>query len=207
MDPDNAMYFWRQMTPEQRESTLEERKRHTRPWHGPPHYASESSLYLLSAACYEHQPIIGVSGQRMAEFESELLKTTTERARTVFAWIVLPNHYHLLVDSLDILALLEMHGHLHGRTSFRWNGEDARRGRQVWHRTAETAMKSERHFWASLNYVLHNAVRHGYVERWKDWPYGNAAEYLEDVGRDPAERRWREYPIQEYGDPWDPPEL
>ena len=100
---------------------------------------------------------------------------------------MLPNHYHLLVDSLDILALLEMHGHLHGRTSFRWNGEDARRGRQVWHRTAETAMKSERHFWASLNYVLHNAVRHGYVKRWQDWPYGNAAEYLEDVGRDLAE--------------------
>ena len=24
-------------------------------------------------------------------------------------------------------------------------------------------MKSERHFWATLNYVLHNAVRHGYV--------------------------------------------
>ena len=207
MDPENAMYFWRRMTPEQREATLEERKRYPRPWHGPPHYASESSLYLLSAACYEHQPIIGVSRQRMAEFESELLKTTAERAQTVFAWIVLPNHYHLLVDSGDILALLEVHGHLHGRTSFRWNGEDARRGRQVWHRTAETAMKSERHFWASLNYVLHNAVRHGYVERWQDWPYSNAAEYLEDVGRDLAERRWREYPILEYGNHWDPPEL
>ena len=73
------------MTPEQREATLDEHKRNARSWHGPPHYASESSLFLLSAACYEHQPIIGVSGQRMAEFESELLKTTTERAQTVFA--------------------------------------------------------------------------------------------------------------------------
>jgi putative transposase len=122
------MYVWRRMTPDQREATLEERKRYTRPLHGPPHYASESSLYLLSAACYEHHPIIGVSGQRMAEFESELIKTTAERAKTVFAWIVLPNHYHLVVDSGDILGLLEVHGKLHGRTSFRWNGEDARRG-------------------------------------------------------------------------------
>ena len=134
-------------------------------------------------------------------------ETTAERAQTIFAWIVLPNHYHVLVDSGDILALLKVHGHLHGRTSFRWNGEDARRGRQVWHRAAETAMKSERHFWATLNYVLHNAVRHGYVERWQDWPYSNAAEYLEDVGRDLAEWRWREYPILEYGNNWDPPEL
>jgi putative transposase len=201
------MYLWRRMTPKRREATLEERKRYPRPWHGPPHYASESNLYLLSAACYEHQPVIGVSPQRMAEFESALLKTTAENAQTVFAWVVLPNHYHLLVESADILALLEVHGHLHGRTSFQWNGEDARRGRQVWHRAAETAMKSEGHFWASLNYLLHNAVRHGYAERWQDWPYSNALEYLEDVGRDLAERRWREYPILEYGNVWDPPEL
>ena len=103
MELDHAMYRWRRMTPEQREAILEERKRHPRPWHGPPHYRSESRLYLLSAACYKHQSIIGVSPQRMAEFESDLLRSTAERAQTIFAWIVLPNHYHLLVDTADIL--------------------------------------------------------------------------------------------------------
>jgi putative transposase len=68
-------------------------------------------------------------------------------------------------------------------------------------------MKSESHHWASLNYVFHNAVRHGYVERWQDWPYSNAADYLEEVGRVVAERRWREYPVDEYGKDWDPPEM
>ena len=68
-------------------------------------------------------------------------------------------------------------------------------------------MKSDGHFWASMNYILHNAVRHGYVERWQDWPFSNAAQYLEAAGRDEAERRWREYPILDYGKDWDPPEL
>ena len=68
-------------------------------------------------------------------------------------------------------------------------------------------MKSERHFWATLNYVLHNAVRHGYVERWQDWPYSNAAQYLMDVGHEVAAERWREYPILDYGAEWDPPNL
>jgi putative transposase len=207
MDPDEAMYAWRRMTPEKREAILAERKSSTRPWHGPPHYSSESSLYLVSAACYEHQAIIGISPQRMADFELDLLRTTAERANAIFAWIVLPNHYHVLVDTGDILALVKRHGQLHGRTSFRWNGEDDRRGRQVWHWAAETAMKSERHFLATMNYVLHNAVRHGYVARWQDWPYSNAADYLEECGRDVAERRWRDYPILGYGNDWDPPEL
>jgi putative transposase len=66
-------------------------------------------------------------------------------------------------------------------------------------------MKSERHFYATLNYVLHNAVRHGYVERWQDWPYSNAGQYLANVDHEEAERRWREYPILDYGNDWDPP--
>jgi putative transposase len=68
-------------------------------------------------------------------------------------------------------------------------------------------MKSARHFWATLNYVLNNAVRHGYVERWQDWSYSNAVQYLAEVGHDEAERRWREYPVLDYGKDWDPPEL
>ena len=68
-------------------------------------------------------------------------------------------------------------------------------------------MKSEHHFWVSLNYVLYNAVRHGYVEHWEDWPYSNAARYLESVGREEAEQRWYEYPVLDYGSGWDDPQM
>ncbi len=200
-------YYWRRLTPDQRKDVLVERQRHPRPWHGPPHFIDASGLYLVSAACFEHRPVVGVSPERMAGFEAELLQTVDAGSGQVFAWTVLPNHYHLLVHAPDILGLLHSLGQMHGRTSCRWNGEEHRRGRQVWHRAAETAMKSERHFWVTLNYVLHNAVRHGYVERWQDWPYSNAAEYLAEVGREEAERRWREYPILDYGKDWDPPEV
>ena len=207
MDPDRLMYRWRRMTQEQRKEALEHRQRHRLPWHGPPHYQCNSEHYLITAACYEHKPVIGVTSARMAEFESELLGTAQRACQQIFAWIVLPNHYHLLINAPEVEALLGALGKLHGRTSHGWNGEEARRGRQVWHRAAETAMKSERHFWATLNYVLNNAVRHGYVKRWQAWPYSNAAQYLADVGRDEAERRWREYPILDYGKDWDPPKL
>ena len=207
MNDDKAMYRWRRMSPEQRAETLAFRQRQRLPWHGPPHYESDDGLYLISAACYEHKPIIGLNSDRMAAFESELLEVIESVCERVFAWVVLPNHYHILVRCTDIRALLAALGRLHGRTSFRWNGDENRRGRKVWHRAAETAMKSERHFWATLNYLLNNAVRHGYVEHWQDWPYSSAAQYLEEIGRDEAERRWREYPVLDFGKDWDPPEL
>ena len=207
MAHDGEMYLWKRMTPEQRKEALAHRQRHGLPWHGPPHYEHEAEVYLVSAACYEHKPIIGLSRARMAEFEGELLRTARSACQQVFAWIVLPNHYHLVVHAPRVKVFLGRLGQLHGRLSYRWNGEEHCRGRQVWHRAAETAIKSERHFWATLNYVLHNAVRHGFVERWQDWPYSNAAQYLAEVGRDEAERRWREYPILDYGKDWDPPGL
>src|SRR5437868_8438229 len=181
MAPDRPMYRWRRMTSEQRKEALAQRQRHRLPWHGPPHYQDNGQVYLISAGCYEHQPIVGLSPARMAEFESELLETAHSACQQLFAWIVLPNHYHFLVHAPEVKILLGVLGKLHGRTSHRWNGQEDRRGRQVWHRAAETAMKSDRHFWATLNYVLHNAVRHGYVKRWQDWPYCNAAQYLAEV--------------------------
>jgi putative transposase len=147
MENEGSMYYWRRLTPEQREEVLAQRKRHPRPWHGPPHYIDEPGRFLISGACYEHRHIIGKCPARMAEFESALLQTTQESAQSIFAWVVLPNHYHLLVHTMDVKGLLKGLGQLHGRTSFQWNGDEGCRGRQVWHRAAETAMKSERHFW------------------------------------------------------------
>jgi putative transposase len=201
------MYRWRKMTAKQRAAALSSRQLQHLPWHGPPHYEADSGLYLMTAACYEHHPIIGTSPTRMAEFETALVTTAGEYGQSVFAWIVLPNHYHMLVRALDIKRLLSALGRMHGGTSYRWNGEDGKRGRQVWHRAAETVIKSEGHFWATMNYVLHNAVRHGYVRRWQDWPYSNAAAYLSAVGIEVAKQRWLSYPLFDYGKDWDPPEL
>ena len=135
----------------------------------------------------------------MLDFERQLIEMVLAHSASLFAWNVFPNHYHLLVSTWDVKRLLHELGQLHGRTAFEWNGEDARRSRKVWCNAAETAMKSEGHFWASLNYVLHNVVRHGYVQRWQEWPYSNAEQYLEQVGREtapplarvPAVRLWQ----------------
>jgi len=105
--------------------------------------------------------------------------------------------------SSRIAALREEIGHYNGRSSFNWNGEDNQRGRKVWYNCFEKPMKSERHFWATLNYVHHNPVHHGYVKRWQDWPWSSARQYLETVGSEEAKRIWLTYPILDYGKKWD----
>ncbi|KAA5540756.1 hypothetical protein FYK55_20065 [Roseiconus nitratireducens] len=162
---------------------------------------------MITAACYEHRRIIGQSTERLSDFAQHLCQVLTENSRSVTAWVVLANHYHALVECPSIACMLAALGKLHGRSSYQWNLKDRRRGRRVWCKAAETAMKSEGHFFATVNYIFHNPVRHGYCRRWTEWPHSNVQQYLAAVGREQARRQWNAYPLHEYGDGWDPPEL
>ncbi len=174
------------------------------PWHSPPHRDARHRLtYIFTAACYEHKPIIGVSAKRLSECEEQLLNICEMTGGTLYAWTILPNHYHLLLQTDRIREFRSEIGRFHGRSSFVWNGQDKTRGRQVWFNCFERPMKSERHFQVSRNYIHHNAVRHGYVEQWQDWPWSSAAEFIAEYGRQHVMELWREYPILEYGKKWD----
>ena len=197
-------YAWRKMSDEDRVEALQQRYLRDHPWHGPPHRSSEyESSYLFTAACYEHADIIGTSEERMGDFSDQLLQVLETTCAHIYAWVVLPNHYHALARTQDALQVLAELGLLHGRTSFEWNGEDSERGRKVWHCAVETRMKSQEHQWATMNYLHHNPVKHGYVPQWNDWPFSSAVQFLDGVGRDEALHLWNTYPIQNYGRGWD----
>src|ERR1051325_8546420 len=119
------MYEWRKMSPEERERTLQTRIHKSHPWHSPPHRFSPGiHSYLLSASCYEHRPFIAHSAERLDEFTKQLLETCTLHSQKIYAWCILPNHYHALVQSEDLKALLTEIAKLHGRTSYYWNLEE-----------------------------------------------------------------------------------
>ncbi len=66
MSGDRMMYRWRGMNAEQREHVRKHRQEHRLPFHSPPHYQSDCGLYLMTAACFDHKPIIGTSPERTA---------------------------------------------------------------------------------------------------------------------------------------------
>lgn len=155
------MYLWRKLNPVQQEELLTWRKTHGRPWHSPVRRDSTlTDAYLFTAACYEHSAQIGLNPNRLHQFESGLLDTVRTAAHDLIAWVVLPSHYHFLARTPSAKSMLSALGQWHGRTSHQWNGGENTRGRQVWHRAVETVMKSEGHFWATVNYINHNPVKH-----------------------------------------------
>ena len=199
------MYKWRKMDAAEREETLRLRKQYSKPWHSPPHRDSESNLcYIVSAACYEHKYIVGKSPARFTQLEETLLGILDKHSSEVCAWCVLPNHYYVMVRTDQMEELLAQLGRMHGRTSRQWNLEDNSVGRKVWFNCIERFIRNERHYWATINYIHHNPVKHGFVEKWDLWPFSSAAQYLDEIGRDKAIKIWKAYPVLDYGKEWDP---
>ena len=198
------MYYWRALTDEQREEVRSFRRLGRLPKHSLPHFDSDLDVnYIVTGACYEHKYIVGASATRMQEFADDLVDLFAEYCESIAAWCLLPNHYHVLARTARIKELRAQLGRLHGRTSFRWNGEDGKRGRIVWRNCFERKIRSERHYFATLNYILHNPVHHGYVRSWEEWPWSSAAEDLAALGRETAIQIWKEFPILDYGAGWD----
>ena len=77
----------------------------------------------------------------MTECENDLLEVCWNHASVIYAWCILPNHYHILVKTDCLKDLRKEIGRFHGRSSFKWNGEDQRRGRQVWHNCFDREIK------------------------------------------------------------------
>ncbi len=115
----------------------------------------------------------------------------------------MPNHYHILIQAMNISECKKELGKLHGSTSFLWNKEEKKSGRKCWHRSLAKKIKSEEHLFATINYIHNNPVKHKYVYKWQDWTFSSAKNYLDDVGFEYARKMWLEYPVLEMGKNWD----
>jgi putative transposase len=161
----------------------------------PAHLFRPGATYFITGKTLQGEPILA-TGSRREEFLDSLEFACRQRGWQRVAWVALPNHYHCILKAPEDSAasLSGLVGAVHSYTSRRWNREDGTPGRQSWNQFWDVCLDSLGSFWARINYIHYNPVRHGYVS-------------------DPAEYLWsscREW--QRYGDtlseielayPWD----
>lgn len=196
------MYEYRNLTPEQRAELVKQRLARGFPPHEPPHQVRDREFYLLTAACYEHKKIM-FSESRRQQMLNLIFEKFVMNGVEILAWVVLPNHYHLLVHLTDFNVLSDLFRRNHGSTSYQWNIEDNTKGRKVWYRFSDRAIRSERHYYTTLNYIHYNPVKHGFVKSPYDWVESSVYWYFETFGREWLRDAWVRYPVLDYGKNWD----
>ncbi|KAF0107561.1 MAG: transposase [Anaerolineaceae bacterium] len=197
-------YDYRRLSPQEREEIVRLRRERDYPLHAPPHPYREAGYYLLTAANFEHVPVMAAPDRR-SEFESGLIKVMKEIKAEIIAWVILPNHYHILVDieSLDLASAALKH--LHGSTSRQWNIDDGlTEKRRVWYKFSDRLMRNEKQLHQTFNYIHYNPVKHGCTEDAYEWPWSSLYLYYENNGREWLRERWKSAPpTNDFGRGWD----
>ena len=99
-----------------------------------------------------------------------------ERIRQLEAWAVFSNHYHFVGYALEDAATLKPFlSHLHADTARNVNLRDDKPGRQVWYNFWETELTYEKSYFARLNYVHQNPVKHRLVSVANQYRWCSAA--------------------------------
>lgn len=131
--------------------------------HAPLHRISEHGTYIVTAATYQQEHHFR-GAKRLDALESALLRLLAESGWQLEARAVFSNHYHFVAHSgPGSRGLDEVIQRLHGSTSRLVNQMDGSEGRVVWHNYWDTQLTIETSYLARLNYVHHNAVKHGLV--------------------------------------------
>ena len=148
------------------------------PWpHAPEHRLTETGTYFVTAAT--HQKAHHFRGaKRLEVLHRGLLTVAADAGWNLEAWAVFSNHYHFVAktpeEASDASSLSQMLGLLHEKTAKWANKLDGVTGRKVWHNFRETRLTYEKSYFARLNYVHQNAVKHGLVAVANQYPWCSA---------------------------------
>jgi putative transposase len=164
--------------------------------HRPPHIFDDNTLYFMTASTLNHVHILKPIGHK-EQFQRELFELAPQFGLDLHAWVILDNHYHLLCYLADGLVLPNFIKKLHRRTAIYFNQQDKQPGRKVWYNYWDRYIRGERDYWQRFNYIHYNPIKHGYVQKLRDWPFSSLLHYLESEGLEWLDDCWRRYSVKE----------
>ncbi len=152
--------------------------------HGPVQFFQPGCSYMITGGTLGKAPLF-CDAARLQLLEDLLLQIVLDCGWSLAAWAVFINHYHLIAQSMtDSATLSSLLNRLHSQTARELNRMDHTPRRQVWFQFWDDELTFERSYYARLNYVHNNAVKHGLVAVADQYSFCSARWFREKA--DPA---------------------
>jgi len=188
----------------------------------PPHIYEDNTCYFITASLMRRQRLLSTDAKRI--LVRDVLKEAIKQYGIVlYAWVILADHYHLLLKTGDAAPNHKFIKRLHGDSAVQLNKLDVMPGRKVWYQYWDRFPRDERDFWAYLNYIHINPIKHGYVrisdgvlvvegrqvkivpdhaldvhQCLAQYPHSSYHYYVRKYGEEFLTDAWMRYPIPDY---------
>jgi putative transposase len=146
----------------------------------PPHWFVSNAIYIVTGTTLHKTPLLD-SNAKLANFCETLLERAHILGWSMQAWFVMSNHYHFIAQSPEnALSLKALIQGIHSINAKFINRIDGTAGRKVWYNYWDTCIKNEVSYYARMNYVMMNPVKHGLVQNPEDYPFSSYKYFLEN---------------------------
>ena len=139
-------------------------------------YFNSGSVYFLTHATYKRKPIL------VDNFD--LLKESVKSVRQEYpfdliAWVVLPDHCHMLINPLDC-QLSSLMRKIKLSFSNKYRERAGLSGGRLWqYRFWDHVVRDTDDMATHFDYIHFNPVKHGLRDNTFDWKYSSAEKYVE----------------------------
>ncbi len=150
----------------------------------PPHWFVSNAIYIVTGATL-YKKLLLDSDSKRANFCETLIERAGILGWSLEAWFVMSNHYHFIARSPEnALSLKALIQGVHSINAKFINRIDETPGRRVWYNYWDACIMTEESYYARLNYVICNPVKHGLVQNPEDYPFSSYRYFLENTEPD-----------------------
>ena len=149
--------------------------------HSPFHLFIPNSNYIVTATTYKKDHIF-IGDKNLSLLQDILFEVIEAYEWKLQAWALFPNHYHFIaIAPNDAHTLKKLIQRLHSQSAREVNKNTGSPGRKVWFQYWDSCLTYKNSYYARLNYVHNNPVRHGLVEDAEQYPFCSASWFKEQA--------------------------
>ncbi len=165
--------------------------------HQPYHIYENNALYFVSAHVYKNNYRLA-SDEEKQKLILKIHENISNFCFQIYAWVVLEDHYHLLIKTSNGINLPKFIGRIHAGFSYEINKLHNKRGRKIWQNYWDRCIRTEFDFWTHFNYIHHNPVKHSFTEFMKDYSFSSFNHWTKKKGLDWIMSVFERYPVVDF---------
>ncbi len=163
--------------------------------HNPPHLLLDNAYYMITGGTYKKLPHF--KNDEDKKLLLEIIKESCERFKwRLMEWVILDNHYHLILKSFKGKDLQSLFGRIHRKSS-----NLLKKGRitnfRIWWNYWDTCIRGEKDFFKRINYIYCNPLKHGYVTSLADYKWSSFQDFLRRNGKEEVEKQFKGYSFED----------
>ena len=149
--------------------------------HSPAHSFNFTGSYMVTGSTI-HKEHFFKTPVELNLLEEHLFELAIKYEWKLEAWAIFSNHYHFVAQSpIDASTLRKFITHFHSITAKALNRLHQQPGRRVWYQYWDTQLTYLNSYFARLNYVMQNPVKHGLVDLAENYPWCSKGWFLKNA--------------------------